>query len=154
MSLASHALLQIIAMNIRYYASLNDIAIAHLADQAGVGRTTIWRLLDANATGNRSDPRTSTLVDIAGVLKVPVTDLMTPPMVREFNIRFVHAMSSSPDDVAGPYSGVLRTVDEARNALFAARPALRTTRWSRGADSQARAQDGGFVFFPAAGPWR
>lgn len=66
-----------IAANVRRLAAERDLALAHLADYAGIGRTTIWRLLDANDRGP-SDPRLSTLTALAVALEVDITDLLRP----------------------------------------------------------------------------
>ena len=68
-----------ISHNIRRLAAARALALAHLADRAGVGRTTLWRLLDVNDTGP-SDPRLSTLEALAATLGVPVVDLFQPPL--------------------------------------------------------------------------
>jgi transcriptional regulator with XRE-family HTH domain len=68
-------LTRVAAANIRRLAKSRRIALAHLADRAGIGRTTLWRLLDTNAKGP-SDPRLSTLVALAAVLGVEVAELL------------------------------------------------------------------------------
>lgn len=64
-----------ISANLRRLAHRRGIALAHLADRAGIGRTTLWRLLDVNERGP-SDPRLSTLAALATALAVEVADLL------------------------------------------------------------------------------
>lgn len=66
-----------IASNLRRFADKRGMAMTHLADHAGIGRTTIWRILDANDRGP-SDPRLSTLDALAEALGVDVVDLLRP----------------------------------------------------------------------------
>lgn len=65
-----------ISANLRRLAAKRGIALAHLADRAGVGRTTLWRLLDVHERGP-SDPRLSTLEQLATALSVTVIELCT-----------------------------------------------------------------------------
>jgi transcriptional regulator with XRE-family HTH domain len=51
------------------------IPLAHLADRAGIGRTTMFRLLDASER-KPSDPRLSTLAALAAALEVETFDLL------------------------------------------------------------------------------
>ncbi len=62
---------------VRYFAGERGIALAHLADRAGIGRTTMWRLLDVNERGP-SDPRLSTVAALASALDVEPQVLMEP----------------------------------------------------------------------------
>lgn len=62
---------------VRHIATKKGIALAHLADRAGIGRTTMWRLLDVNEKGP-SDPRLSTLGALAEALGVQPQDLIEP----------------------------------------------------------------------------
>lgn len=62
-------LVKVAAANIRRIAGEKGRALAHIADAAGVGRTTMWRLLDANDKG-ASDPRLSTIEALAKALDV------------------------------------------------------------------------------------
>jgi len=68
----------IVSQNVRRLAAARGLALAHLADRAGIGRTTLWRLLDVNDKGP-SDPRLSTLEALATELGVDVTDLLREP---------------------------------------------------------------------------
>ena len=68
-------LVRIISRNVRHLAGERGIALAHLADRAGIGRTTMWRLLDVNERGP-SDPRLSTIAALAVALDVEVVDLL------------------------------------------------------------------------------
>jgi DNA-binding phage protein len=68
-------LIRVIAANIRHLAEKRGIAIAHVADKAGIGRTTMWKLLDAGERG-ASDPRLSTIEAIAKALGVEAPELM------------------------------------------------------------------------------
>ncbi len=70
-----HALVRTISANVRRLAAERGIALAHLADRAGIGRTTMWRLLDVNERGP-SDPRLSTIVALACALDVEVIVLL------------------------------------------------------------------------------
>lgn len=63
-----------VSRNIRRLANARGIPLAHLADRAGIGRTTIWRILDVNEKGP-SDPRVGTLTVIASALGVDIIDL-------------------------------------------------------------------------------
>ncbi len=69
------SLVRVISRNVRRLAGERGIALAHLADRAGIGRTTMWRLLDVNERGP-SDPRLSTVEALAGALEVPAVFLM------------------------------------------------------------------------------
>ena len=60
---------------VRHIARKKGIALAHLADRAGIGRTTMWRLLDVNERGP-SDPRLSTLAALADALGVEPGELV------------------------------------------------------------------------------
>lgn len=64
-----------VSRNVRRLAAERGIALAHLADRAGIGRTTLWRLLDVNERGP-SDPRLSTVNALAQALGVDVFDLL------------------------------------------------------------------------------
>lgn len=64
-----------VGANIRRLAKRKGITLAHLADRAGIGRTTLWRLLDTSGQGP-SDPRLSTLTALAWVLGVDVAELL------------------------------------------------------------------------------
>lgn len=66
-----------LARNIERLANERCIALAHLADRAGIGRTTMWRLLDVNGKGS-SDPRLSTIGALADELGVEPWDLLRP----------------------------------------------------------------------------
>lgn len=70
--------LRVISANIRRLAASRGIALAHLADRAGIGRTTLWRLLDVNEQGG-SDPRLWTLIALASALGVDISELLTDP---------------------------------------------------------------------------
>ena len=70
-----------IAANVRQLATAQDVALAHVADRAGIGRTTLWKLLDASGTKG-SDPRLSTIVKLAAVLEVTPADLLEAPAAR------------------------------------------------------------------------
>lgn len=72
---ASPDLSRILADNIQRLARRRGIALAHLADRAGIGRATLWRLLDVNRRGP-SDPRLSTVASLAAVLCVRPADLL------------------------------------------------------------------------------
>lgn len=65
-----------VSRNVRRLAGERGIALAHLADRAGIGRTTMWRLLDVNDRGP-SDPRLSTITALAAALEVDIYDLLT-----------------------------------------------------------------------------
>lgn len=67
-----------LADNIQRLAKRRGIALAHLADRAGIGRTTLWRLLDVNGRG-ASDPRLSTMTALAVELGVHPADLLRGP---------------------------------------------------------------------------
>lgn len=62
---------------VRHLAGKKGIALAHLADHAGIGRTTMWRLLDVNDKGP-SDPRLSTVAALARALDVEPQSLIEP----------------------------------------------------------------------------
>lgn len=66
---------KVLAENVSILAKNKGIPLAHLADQAGIGRTTMWRLLDVNDKGP-SDPRLSTLSSLAEALGVEPADLL------------------------------------------------------------------------------
>lgn len=74
MAVASH--------RIRALAARKGIALAHLADRAGIGRTTMWRLLDVNQRGP-SDPRVSTILGLAGELGVGLDVIFAPATEAE-----------------------------------------------------------------------
>lgn len=74
----SGARMKVVASNLRRLANERGLPIAHLADHAGIGRTTMWRILDANDQG-ASDPRLSTLAALAEALGAEVADLLRPP---------------------------------------------------------------------------
>lgn len=67
-----------VSQNVRDLAKKRGVHLAHLADRAGIGRTTLWRLLDVNDRGG-SDPRLSTLEALAAELGVDVIDLLREP---------------------------------------------------------------------------
>jgi len=66
-----------IAANLRRLADEKGMPIVHVADHAGIGRTTLWRILDVQERG-ATDPRLSTLDALAGALEVDVLDLLRP----------------------------------------------------------------------------
>lgn len=68
---------RIVAANVRRLATGRRLPLAWLADTAGIGRTTLWRLLDPNETGP-SDPRLSTLDALAVALDVEIAELLRP----------------------------------------------------------------------------
>lgn len=68
---------RVVAANVRRLAQRRKLPLAWLADIAGIGRTTLWRLLDPNETG-ASDPRLSTLGALAEALEVEIADLLRP----------------------------------------------------------------------------
>jgi len=68
---------EVLADNVMRLAARRGIARAHLADHAGIGRTTMWRLLDVNDKG-RSDPRLSTVEALAKALDVSPVELLEP----------------------------------------------------------------------------
>lgn len=65
-----------IAANIRRFAEKQGRALAHLADEAGIGRTTLWRILDVSGTGG-GNPSINTVAAMAKVLGVELEDLVT-----------------------------------------------------------------------------
>jgi len=67
---------------VRHIAGNKGIALAHLADRAGIGRTTMWRLLDVNERGP-SDPRLSTVAALAVALDVEPQSLIEPAPYEE-----------------------------------------------------------------------
>ena len=67
-----------ISANVRHLAGERGIPLAHLADRAGIGRTTMWRLLDVNERGP-CDPRLSTIAALATALEVTVAELLAEP---------------------------------------------------------------------------
>lgn len=69
--------IKLVADNLRRFAADRELPLAHLADHAGIGRTTMWRILDPNDTG-ASDPRLGTLEALAEALDVDVVDLLRP----------------------------------------------------------------------------
>ena len=75
-----HTQVRAISRNVRRLAAERGIALAHLADRAGIGRTTMWRLLDVNERGP-CDPRLSTIVALASALEVETVDLLAEPPV-------------------------------------------------------------------------
>lgn len=60
---------------VRKHAETRGIALSHLADHAGIGRTTMWALLNVNNKG-ASDPRLSTVNALAEYLDLDITDLL------------------------------------------------------------------------------
>lgn len=68
-----------VAANVVRLAAERGIAKAHLADKAGIGRTTFWKLLDVHETGGRSDPRLSTIGALATALEVEPARLLDEP---------------------------------------------------------------------------
>lgn len=70
------------ANNVRRLAAARGVAIAHLADRAGIGRTTLWRILDAHGTG-ASDPRLRTIVRLATYLKVTTVEFLSEAPAEE-----------------------------------------------------------------------
>lgn len=68
-----------VAGNLRRIAATRGLPMAHVADHAGIGRTTMWRILDANDRG-ASDPRLGTLEALADALDVDVVDLLRPTL--------------------------------------------------------------------------
>lgn len=62
---------------VRHLAGKKGMALAHLADHAGIGRTTMWRLLDVNNKG-ASDPRLSTVNALAEALDCEPQMLIEP----------------------------------------------------------------------------
>lgn len=69
-------LARVVADNLRRLAKRRGMALAHLADRAGIGRTTLWRLLDVGGRGP-TDSRLSTLAALAAVLGVSVAELLS-----------------------------------------------------------------------------
>ena len=69
---------RLIGANIRRLAKRRGITLARLADHAGIGRTTLWRILDAHDRGP-SDPRLSTLAALVVVLEADISELFEPP---------------------------------------------------------------------------
>jgi len=67
-----------VAINARHLAGQRRIPLAHLADEANIGQTTLWRILDVNNKG-ASDPRLSTLGAIAEALGVQLAELVAEP---------------------------------------------------------------------------
>lgn len=72
---SSHQLTRRLSFWVRTLANEKGIKLAHLADHAGIGRTTMWRLLDVNHRGP-SDPRLSTVQALAKALGVKPTALL------------------------------------------------------------------------------
>lgn len=72
---SSDAITRCVARNVRSLAARRGIPLAHLADRAGIGRTTMFRLLDASER-KPSDPRLSTLAALAAALEVETFDLL------------------------------------------------------------------------------
>ncbi len=72
------ALVWQVAANVRRLAEARGLTLAHLADRAGIGRTTMWRLLDVNKKGP-TDPRLSTVAALARTLEVPIVELLEEP---------------------------------------------------------------------------
>lgn len=69
-----------LAANIIRLAEERNLARAHLADQAGIGRTTLWQILDVGGRYPDRDPRLSTAEALAEVLGVePWALLVQPP---------------------------------------------------------------------------
>ena len=67
----------LVAGNLRRLAACKGIPIAHVADHAGIGRTTMWRIVDANGRG-ASEPRLGTLEALSQALDVDLVDLLRP----------------------------------------------------------------------------
>lgn len=63
------------ARNVQRLAAERCIPLAHLADKAGIGRTTMWRMLDVHDKG-ASDPRLSTVGKLADALGVSPGELL------------------------------------------------------------------------------
>jgi len=74
---ASKPCVQLVAGNLRRFAAARGLTMSHLADHAGIGRTTMRRLLDPNDKG-ASDPRLGTLEALADALEVDLADLLRP----------------------------------------------------------------------------
>lgn len=70
--------MKIVAGNVRRLAEDKGMPIVHVADHAGIGRTTLWRILDVGEQG-ASDPRLSTLDALAEALEVDMLDLLRAP---------------------------------------------------------------------------
>ncbi len=68
---------KLVALNIRRLADERGMRLVHLADRAGVGRTTMWRILDTNDQGP-SNPRLSTIEALADELGVGPLELLRP----------------------------------------------------------------------------
>ncbi|MEZ4437170.1 MAG: helix-turn-helix transcriptional regulator [bacterium] len=64
-----------VAANVRRLAAQHGLPIAHVADFAGLGRNTLFRLLSDEPT----DPRLSTVDALAAVFSVPAADLLRSP---------------------------------------------------------------------------
>lgn len=65
-----------LAANVRRLARRHGLPLTHLADFAGLGRTTTFRLLTAD---DPSNPRLSSIEALADVFRVPAADLLRPP---------------------------------------------------------------------------
>lgn len=79
---SNHQLTRRLSFWVRTLAGEKGIKLAHLADHAGIGRTTMWRLLDVNERGP-SDPRLSTVAALAKALGVRPIDLLDSTPVEE-----------------------------------------------------------------------
>jgi transcriptional regulator with XRE-family HTH domain len=61
-----------LARRLREVAADRDVALTHVADRAGIGRSHLWRLLNGEAAA------TLDVVDkLAGALGVPAIELLT-----------------------------------------------------------------------------
>lgn len=66
---------EVLARRLREVAAERDIALTHLADRAGIGRSHLWRLLNGEAAA------TLDVVDkIADALDVSPLDLLAVPL--------------------------------------------------------------------------
>lgn len=70
-------LMALVSLRIRRLAAQKGIALAHVADRAPIGRTTLWKLLDVNQRGP-TDPRLSTLHHLGAVLRAGLDTLLAP----------------------------------------------------------------------------
>ena len=67
---------QNLAANVRRLAARSGLSLAHVADFAGLGRTTTFRLLSSE---DPSDPRLSTVDALAALFRVQPADLLSSP---------------------------------------------------------------------------
>jgi transcriptional regulator with XRE-family HTH domain len=90
------AVMKRLARNLRRLASERGIALAHLADRAGIARSTLGRLLDGSG-----DVRVSTLAVLAAALGVQLCELLAdvadpkPPGRRVCRSRREHSRARS-----------------------------------------------------------